>query len=80
MIKYILCKLGFHKRYIDEMGCILFEACENCNWTGRQKDYMEEVFHGDASKTKDLLGEINIEFTYKFQECKMLEVGRKDWR
>lgn len=32
LAEWFLCKIGAHKRYIDEMGCVFFEACERCNW------------------------------------------------
>lgn len=42
ILHLVLCKLGIHKKYIDEMGGVIFEACEKCNWVGKQKDYRNE--------------------------------------
>jgi len=67
LAEWFLCKIGAHKRYIDEMGCVFFEACERCNWVGRQHDYMNEKIYGVPYRTRvdhdtccmDLMNEVN---------------------
>lgn len=61
MINYILCKLGFHSRYIEDMGGCFYEVCHNCNWTGRYHEYIktDQIYElrtdlcGDVARNND---------------------------
>jgi hypothetical protein len=39
----LLCRLFGHKRCFEDLGGVVLECCERCEWAGRHAEYPIEI-------------------------------------